>query len=58
MLLYLVPLHDWPGNSPDLNPIESIWRVIEREIGDIMPSMVSDMWKRVCDAPNSSCKLV
>ncbi len=25
-------ISDWPGNSPDLNPIENIWQVIKKDL--------------------------
>lgn len=27
-----VPLLPWPGNSPDMNPIENVWELIKREV--------------------------
>ena len=27
-----IPLLDWPGNSPDLNPIENLWSLIKRRL--------------------------
>ena len=26
-----IPLLDWLGNSPDLNPIENVWELLKRE---------------------------
>jgi len=23
---------DWPGNSPDLNPVENLWAIVKRKL--------------------------
>ena len=27
-----IPLLPWPGNSPDLNPIEALWKLVKRKM--------------------------
>ena len=27
-----IPLLDWPGNSPDMNPIENLWEIVKRKM--------------------------
>ncbi|GFU93249.1 uncharacterized protein TNCV_1859801 [Trichonephila clavipes] len=27
-----IPMLDWPGNNPDMNPIENVWELMEREV--------------------------
>ena len=33
-----VPVMDWPGNSPDLNPIENMWEAMKQKIEEKQPS--------------------
>lgn len=27
-----IPLLEWPGNSPDMNPIENLWELVKRKV--------------------------
>lgn len=40
---------EWPVNSPDLNPIETVWAYIRRELDqyETDPKDLDDLWKRV-----------
>ena len=34
---------EWPGNSPDLNPIENLWEVLKNKVADKQPSSAKDL---------------
>ncbi len=36
---------DWPGNSPDFNPIENLWTNMKNKVAEKHPSSVKDLVK-------------
>lgn len=41
-----IPLLDWPSNSPDLSPIETVWNIIKRKMS-VSPKTKQDLWEDV-----------
>ena len=40
-------LGKWPGNSPDLNPIEHLWAVLKKKINEMNPTSYEDLKKNI-----------
>ena len=38
-----IKLLDWPGNSPDLNPIENLWELLKRRVVRRVPKNMQDL---------------
>jgi transposase len=36
-----IKLVDWPPNSPDLNPIENLWKMLKAKIIKLYPELVT-----------------
>ncbi|GFX95446.1 uncharacterized protein TNCV_3684981 [Trichonephila clavipes] len=42
-----IPLLDWPGNSPDMNPIENIWELMKREVAKDVITNKTQLLERI-----------
>ena len=42
-----IPLEDWPSQSPDLNPIENLWSILDRSISDRRCNAKAELWERL-----------
>ena len=44
------PVRKWPENSPEMNSIKNVWKIMTKDIGNQLPCLIEQMWKRVCEA--------
>ena len=42
-----IPVLDWPGNSPDMNPIENIWAILKKEMAKDMITTKSELIEKL-----------
>ena len=53
-----IPLLSWPGNSPDINPIENVWELVKRETAkDDMITSKQQLIAKLVEVWNHNSKL-
>ena len=43
-------IEKWPGNSPDLNPIENLWSILKRQVRERDTSTIPKLEAAIYDA--------
>ena len=53
-------ISDWPGNSPDINPIENLWHIVKRDLQgkDVssVPKLEQEIRKSWANIPVETCR--
>ena len=59
-----IQMFEWPGNSPDLNPIENLWHLMKNKVSEkhlsslaAVRTAIKEVWVREISA-NYCCKLI
>ena len=52
-----IPVLEWPGYSPDMNPIEDVWNIMKRFVTKSRVKRIY-IWKRVCEVWYSVAPIV
>ncbi|GFV21842.1 putative transposase like protein [Trichonephila clavipes] len=42
-----IPLLYWPGNSPDMNPLENVWELMKREVAKDVITNKTQLLERI-----------
>ncbi len=56
--MHKIEVMKWPAQSPDLNPIETLWNDVDRVIKESKPTNMDELWGVVCNSWRTSPKSV
>ena len=52
-----IQLFEWPGNSPDGNPIENLWLLMQDRVAAMQPTLVDHMQQCIEEVCNNTTVL-